>query len=226
MTKTAPISQIPPEMPLGSDILSDPAISQRFAAPRRALFLDRDGVVIEQVHYIASLDDVRLGPGAAGLIRRANQAGFAVVVVTNQAGIAKGHFGVAEYEQVHGEMRRQLAAAGAHIDLTLAAPHHEEGEGRWFHPDHPCRKPNPGMLLVARERLNLDLAGSVIVGDRASDLEAGKRAGLAAGFGLATGYGTRERQKMATLAAPGFRVELLADLTEADGLLRQLSTSN
>lgn len=213
------------EVPLGSDILIDPAVSQRLEMPRPALFLDRDGVVIEQVHYISSLEDVRLGPGTAQTIGRANAAGIPVVIVTNQAGLAKGHFTLDEYEAVHREVLRQLAAAGAHVDLTLAAPHHEAGEGRWFHKDHPCRKPNPGMLLVAAERLNLDLARSVIVGDRASDLEAGKRAGIAAGFGVAAGYGKSERQKMAALATADFRVEFLAHLGEAEEIFRALSTA-
>jgi D-glycero-D-manno-heptose 1,7-bisphosphate phosphatase len=212
-------------VPLGSDILIDPAVSPRLAQPRPALFLDRDGVVIEHVHYISSLEDVRLGPGTAETIGRANRAGFPVVIVTNQAGLAKEHFTLEQYEAVHREVLRQLANAGARVDLTLAAPHHEAGEGRWFHKDHPCRKPNPGMLLVAAERINIDLARSVIVGDRASDLEAGKRAGVAAGFGLATGYGTSERQKMAALATPEFRVEFLADLREVEGIFRTLSTT-
>ena len=157
---------------LWREILPRPAPTGRAAAP--GLFLDRDGVVVEDVGWLRRPQDVRLLPGIAALIAAANRAGVPVAVVTNQSGIGRGLFGWREFAAVQREIAAALARAGARWDAVLAAPF-PPGEER-------MRKPAPGMLLAAAEALGLDLSASWMLGDRASDMEAARRAGAAGGI--------------------------------------------
>ncbi len=186
---------------------------------RPALFLDRDGVILAEVGYLHEPDRVELIPGAADAIRRANAAGLAVVAVTNQAGIGRGMYGWPEFLATQQRMLDVLDRRGARIDAVFACPHHADGVGRYRHPSHPARKPNPGMLLRAAEGLGLDLAASWIVGDRASDLGAGRRAGLAGGLHVITGHGARpgERDRARAEAGESFRILLADSLADAPG---------
>ena len=134
-------------------------------------------MVIDEVHYLRRARDVRLVAGAAKVIAEANRRRVAVVLVTNQAGIGRGIYGWPEFARVQERIVADLAAAGARLDAVYACPHHAEGRAPYDHPDHPARKPNPGMLSRAVEALALDAGASWIVGDRASDLEAGRGAG-------------------------------------------------
>lgn len=112
-------------------------------------------------------------------MRLANDRGYAVVVVTNQSGVARGFYTLEDVDRLHDWMRGELEAAGARVDAIYTAPHHPDArEDRWRHPDHPDRKPNPGMLLRAIVDLGLDRARSVLIGDKVSDLEAARRAGV------------------------------------------------
>jgi D-glycero-D-manno-heptose 1,7-bisphosphate phosphatase len=174
---------------------------------RPALFLDRDGVVVEEVHFLHRPEDVRLVPGAAAVLALARREGIAVVLATNQSGIARGLFGWAEFAATQDRVEEMLAAEGASFDLVLACPFHPDGEPP-YRGEHPCRKPRPGMLLRAAERLVLDLAASWAVGDRARDLAAGRTAGCAGGLHVATGYGRAEREAAAALATADFEVRL------------------
>lgn len=171
-----------------------------------ALFLDRDGVVVVEANYLHKVEDAHLEDGAAEMIARANARGIAVVIVTNQAGIARGYYGWAEFAIVQEKILADLEAAGARVDAVLACPHHASGQPPFQHPDHPARKPNPGMLLRAQEMLDLDMGTSWIVGDRASDLKAGRNAGIAGGIHVLTGHGAREgeREKALAVAENGF----------------------
>ena len=186
---------------------------------RPALFLDRDGVLVEEVGYLHRPDDVRPIPGAAALVAAANRAGLAVVLITNQSGIGRGYYGWPEFEVTQARISADFAAAGAAFDAVLACPYHPEAEPPYRHPAHPCRKPRPGMILRAAERLGLDLAGSWIVGDRAIDLEAGRAAGLAGGVQVLTGHGMAERDAALGLATEGFRVLTAESAAEAPALL-------
>lgn len=192
-------------------------------ASPRGLFLDRDGVVVEEVGYLHRPEEVRLAPGAAALCRAARAAGWAVVLVTNQSGIGRGRYGWDAFRATQAEIERQLAAAGAPepFDLVVACPHHPEGVAPWRHPDPPGRKPNPGMLLRALALLELEPAASWIVGDRAIDLEAGRRAGLAGGLHVRAGHGADpgERERALALADGRFRVLAAEDLRAAPALL-------
>lgn len=151
------------------------------SAPRPALFLDRDGVLIQDTGYPHRAEDLRWTPGAREAVASANAAGWWVFVVTNQSGVARGYFGLDAVEGFHALMAEQLAEAGAHVDAFYACPFHRDATiERWRHPDHPDRKPNPGMLLRAMALHPVDPARSVMIGDKASDLEAARRAGVAA----------------------------------------------
>lgn len=146
---------------------------------RPAVFLDRDGVLIEDVGYPHREADLRLIPGAAEAVRRWNDEGRVVVVVTNQSGVARGLFPLERMEAFNALLVARLAEAGARIDAVYACPFHPEAvEDRWRHPDHPDRKPNPGMILRAAEDLDLDLSRSILIGDKDSDMQAARRAGV------------------------------------------------
>ena len=178
-------------------------------AARPALFLDRDGVVVEETDYLSRPEDVRLIPGAAELIAAANRGDIAVILFTNQAGIGRGYYGWDAFAGVQRTLLDKLQSARAFVNAVYACPHHADGTPPYRHPDHPARKPNPGMVLRARAALGLDFASSWVVGDRASDLDAGRRAGLAGGVHVLTGHGSDAGERRAALAlgSPEFKVD-------------------
>jgi D-glycero-D-manno-heptose 1,7-bisphosphate phosphatase len=186
-----------------------------------ALFIDRDGVLTREVHFLGHPEDVALLPRAAETIGAFNRAGIPVIVVTNQSGIARGYFSWPEFEEIEAEIRRQLShTAGAHLDAVFACGYHEAGQGELGIRDHPWRKPNPGMLLEAADRLGVRLDRSWVVGDRARDLASGQAAGLAGGIHVMTGHGdTSERQSALALVQADFQVRTAADLSDAMQLL-------
>ena len=144
-----------------------------------AAFLDRDGVLIEDCGYPHRPEHLQLIPGAAAAVRRMKAAGYRTVIVTNQAGVARGLFSEDQMRAFNALLLARLAEDGAVIDAVYAAPHHADAvDARYRHPDHPDRKPNPGMLLRAIAEHDLDPARSFIIGDRDTDIEAGARAGV------------------------------------------------
>jgi D-glycero-D-manno-heptose 1,7-bisphosphate phosphatase len=153
--------------------------------------LDRDGTINEQMGYINHLDRFVLLPGAGRAIARLNRAGLAVVVVSNQSGLARGYFPKELIDQVHGRMRQELAVDEARLDGIYYCPHYPRANLAEYRVDCDCRKPRPGMLLKAAEELGLDLARSFVVGDRSSDLEAGRAVGAKCILVL-SGYGRGE----------------------------------
>ncbi len=197
-------------------VLAQPV--QRRGRETPALFLDRDGVVVAEVDYLRRVEDVVLIAGAADAIATANRRGVPVVMVTNQAGIARGYFGWAEFLAVQETILASLAAAGAVVDAVYACPHHPSGNGAFAHPDHPARKPNPGMLLRAGRQLGIDLRQSWLIGDKASDVAAAKHAGLAGAMHVMTGYGEAERAAALALMGPGFEVRLAVSIADAVAL--------
>jgi D-glycero-D-manno-heptose 1,7-bisphosphate phosphatase len=147
---------------------------------RAGVIFDRDGVLNVDHGYVGGVDRLEWVVGARRAIRILNQAGIAVAVATNQSGVARGYFDLAAVDALHAAMRQVLAAEGAHIDAIHVCPFHPEAVVPAFaHPDHPDRKPNPGMILAAIAELNLDPARTVVIGDKASDLLAARRAGVA-----------------------------------------------
>lgn len=145
-----------------------------------AAFLDRDGVLIEDSGYPHRPEHMKLILGAAAAVRRMNQGGYRTIIVTNQSGVARGLFSEAQMNAFNDLLVARLAQDGAVIDAVYAAPFHPDAvEARYRHPDHPDRKPNPGMLLRAIAEHDLDPARSFIIGDQKRDLQAGERAGVA-----------------------------------------------
>ncbi|WP_419905802.1 D-glycero-alpha-D-manno-heptose-1,7-bisphosphate 7-phosphatase [Kiloniella sp.] len=158
-----------------------------------ALFLDRDGVIVKEVNYLQHPNDVELIPGAAEVIATANEKKIPVIMVTNQAGIAYGYFGWKEFDAVQHQIHKDLEKLNARIDAVFACPFHQKGDTIWGgHPDHEARKPQPGMLLRASAMFDIDYKKSWIVGDRASDIEAGRNASIAGGLHVLTGHGSRD----------------------------------
>ncbi len=196
------------------------------AAPRPALFLDRDGVIVEEVDYLHRVADVRLVPGAARVIAAANALELPVVVVTNQAGIGRGHYGWDEFAAVQARILSDLERAGAALDMVLACPFHPEGTGAYRVANHPARKPRPGMFLEAARALSLDMARSWVVGDRLIDLEAGRAAGLAGGLHVLTGHGARERPDLDGLEGPAFEVRQAHSIADAPDLIPLLAAAD
>jgi D-glycero-D-manno-heptose 1,7-bisphosphate phosphatase len=155
---------------------------------RRAVFFDRDGTLIELVHYLVAPDQVVVLPGAAEALRRLSAAGYCCVVVTNQSVIGRGMLSESGLAAVHERLRRQLAERGAQLDGLYYCPVKPEGEDpRCI--EHQDRKPGPGMLQRAARELDLDLTASWMVGDSVSDLLAGRNAGCRGSILVRTGYG-------------------------------------
>lgn len=154
---------------------------------RPAIFLDRDGVVNEEVHHLHRVEDLRLLPGAAWAIRRVNELGIPVLLVTNQSVIARGLCTPKDVETIHRTLGALLAEEGAHLDGIFSCPHHPEGLGPYRRTCR-CRKPEPGLLMRAAREFHLDLRRSVLIGDQVKDLEAGRRAGCRVVLVL-TGHG-------------------------------------
>jgi D-glycero-D-manno-heptose 1,7-bisphosphate phosphatase len=175
---------------------------------RPALFLDRDGVIVEDTNYLGRAEDMRVIEGVVASIARCNVLRIPVVVVTNQSGIARGLYDWDGFHGVQAAISRVLAAAGAHLDGVLACAYHADGLGPLQIADHPWRKPHPGMFLAAGTGLNLDLSRSWIVGDKASDLAGAAAAGLAGG--TLVGADERECERASLLASPRFSVEAAA----------------
>ncbi|HTR20882.1 MAG TPA: HAD family hydrolase [Gemmatimonadales bacterium] len=171
---------------------------------RRAVFLDRDGTIVDDPGFLADPAQVRLLPGAAGAIRHLNRAGLVVVVVSNQSGIARGLYGVPAYEAVQHRLTELLAAEDAHLDAAYYCPHLPEISG-------PCECRKPGILLYTRasDELGLDLARSWYVGDRLSDVEPARRLG-GVGILVQTGLGNSHADQAAALG-----IAIVPDLAAA-----------
>jgi len=191
------------------------------SSKRPALFLDRDGAIVVEAHYLHKVEDVALIPGAAATIAAANANGIPVIFVTNQAGIGYGYFDWPDFFAVQEQIFSDLAAEGAFVDAVYACPFHEKGKPPYDHADHPARKPNPGMLLKAARDMNIDLGQSWIVGDRAGDLAAGKRAGIKGGVHVLTGHGGRtgEHEQALALADSDYRALAAASIADVPTLI-------
>jgi D-glycero-D-manno-heptose 1,7-bisphosphate phosphatase len=146
---------------------------------RPAAFLDRDGVLNEDKGYTHKADDLVWVPGAREAIRLLNDRGYRVIVVTNQAGVARGYYEEDAVDAFHAHMQEQLADAGAFVDAFYHCPYHADGKvPAYTVADHPDRKPNPGMILRALDDWQVNRETSFLIGDKPSDMEAARRAGL------------------------------------------------
>lgn len=152
----------------------------------KACFLDRDGVVNEEVDYLCEPDKVAIIPGVPEALKMLKEAGFMTVVVTNQAGVARGMYEEKDILRVHERIQELLRESGIEIDVFYYCPHHPDFTG-----DCPCRKPEPGMFLNAVREYNIDVSRSFMVGDRMSDINAARAAGCGSAYLVRTGYGNR-----------------------------------
>jgi D-glycero-D-manno-heptose 1,7-bisphosphate phosphatase len=149
------------------------------SARKFMVIFDRDGVLNVDHGYAFKPEELEWVPGAKAAVKRANDAGAITVIATNQSGIGRGYYTEADMRAFHAEMLRQLAADGARIDGIYFAPHHEAAaEDRYRVADHPDRKPNPGMLLRALADFGVAPADAFMIGDKPSDMEAARRAGV------------------------------------------------
>ena len=162
---------------------------------KRAVFLDRDGTINEEKEYLHRIDEFSFITGAPAAIKLLNDAGFLVVVVTNQSGIGRGFYGEDAAHRLHHFMDEQLARQGARIDAYYLCPHHPlHGIGD-YRKECACRKPLPGMLTSAARDLSIALGSSFIVGDKLADVEAGLAAGCQPVL-VRTGYGLSESARL------------------------------
>src|SRR6266480_3977844 len=145
-------------------------VTTRNSRPRPGILLDRDGTIIVDHGYVGSVDRVELIEGAAEAIAGFNRSGIPVAVVTNQSGVARGLYGLADVALVHDHIAKRLAGHGAHIDLFTYCPYHPAGIVEAFARTSEDRKPGPGMAKAAATALNLDLTASWVVGDRQEDI--------------------------------------------------------
>ena len=165
----------------------------------RAVFLDRDGVITKEPPYYAhKINQLELIPNSAEAIRLLNESGFKVIVVSNQAGVARGYYQEKDIETYNNAMKGQLEEKGARIDAIYYCPHHPEAVIEKYKIDCECRKPKPGMLKRAEKDLGLDLKRSFLIGDKMSDIEAGYRAGCKTILVL-TGQGNDELKKISKM---------------------------
>jgi D-glycero-D-manno-heptose 1,7-bisphosphate phosphatase len=178
---------------------------------RRALFLDRDGTLVVERDYLADPDGVELVPGAIEALRAFAAAGYALVIVTNQSGIARGLYTEEEFRAVQTRIERDLERAGVHLDAVFHCPHHPDFTGPC-----ECRKPALGMYRAAADQLGLDLAASLYVGDRIKDVLPALRLG-GRGYLVRTGYGAEEE---AARPAGVASVTDLRELARRVGVLR------
>jgi D-glycero-D-manno-heptose 1,7-bisphosphate phosphatase len=177
-----------------------------------AVFLDRDGTLIEEREYLADPAGVAVFPGVGAALRRLQDAGFTLVIVTNQSGIGRGYYTEADMHRVNDRLLELLAADGVRIAKIYFAPEA---------PDQPSRgrKPSPQFLFDARDELGLDLAASYMIGDKLIDLECGWNAGVKRSILVRTGYGAKLEQKSPEALANAWVVD---DVAAAGEMLRTL----
>ena len=183
------------------------AIPAHFAAMKRAVFLDRDGTLIAEKNYLHRPEDVEIFPGAGNALKRLADTGFKLVIVTNQSGIGRGYFTLADAENVNVHLRREFARDGVRFEKIYIAPEA---------PDQPSRgrKPSPQFLFDARDEFGLDLAKSFMVGDKLIDLECGWNAGVKKSILVRTGYGAEVERAAANKFASAVIVDDLNGAAE------------
>lgn len=171
----------------------------------RAIFLDRDGVLIQEKHYLHRVEDVAIIPGAVAAAKRLQDAAFKLFIVTNQSGVGRGYFTIADVERVNTHITQEFARQGVKFQKIYIAPEA---------PDQPSRgrKPSPQFLFDARNEFALDLANSFMIGDKLIDLETGWNAGVRQSILVRTGYGAKQEREHAAQIA---RAVVVDDLTAA-----------
>jgi D-glycero-D-manno-heptose 1,7-bisphosphate phosphatase len=158
----------------------------------KAVFLDRDGTIIEDSGYINHPVQVHFIPGAIGAIKKLNAAGYKVIVITNQSGVARGLFSEDMLQTVDKYIQKTILNGGAHLDGLYYCPHHPEHGIYPYKQECDCRKPNPGLIKKAAKEHQIELGSSFMIGDHSTDITAGHRAGVKTIF-VTTGHGAKEK---------------------------------
>ena len=174
---------------------------------KRAVFLDRDGTLIAEKNYLSRPEDVVISPGAAGALTRLQAAGFQLFIVSNQSGVGRGYFTLADVDRVHEHLCRELARDGIRFEKVYTAP---EAPGQ----PSRGRKPSPQFLFDARDEFALDLAESFMIGDKRIDLECGWNAGVQRSLLVRTGYGAALEQEAPAELTRAVIVDGLPDAAE------------
>jgi D-glycero-D-manno-heptose 1,7-bisphosphate phosphatase len=177
----------------------------------RAIFLDRDGTLIAEKNYLCRTEDVEIFPGAGGALKRLQDAGFKLFIVSNQSGVGRGYFTLADVDRVNEHLARELARDGVRLEKIYIAPEAPDQLSRG-------RKPSPQFLFGARDEFNLNLAESFMVGDKLIDLECGWNAGVKKSILVRTGYGAEVERAAAGKFASAVIVDDLSGV--ADWILR------
>ena len=178
------------------------------AAQKRAVFLDRDGTLVIEKNYLSRPEDVVFFPGAAAALRRLLEAGFVLIIVTNQSGIGRGYYTLEDMHRVNQRVADELAREGVRFGKIYFAPEAPEQPSRG-------RKPSPQFLFDARDEFGIDLAQSYMVGDKLLDLECGWNAGVKRSFLVRTGYGAEVEKQEPQKVARATVVEGLAEVVAA-----------
>jgi D-glycero-D-manno-heptose 1,7-bisphosphate phosphatase len=189
---------------------------------RRAIFIDRDGTLSEEVGYVNHPSRFRLFPYAAEALKMLHEDGWLAIVITNQAGVARGYFSEAMLQTVHELMASQLKAAGTGVDAIYYCAHHPSAGDLPYRSECDCRKPKPGLINRAAHDFNIDLKRSWMIGDRYSDVELAHNAGVRSTL-VMSGYGRGEweHQRQNWKHQPDMTAE---DLVDAIRKLRKLDT--
>jgi D-glycero-D-manno-heptose 1,7-bisphosphate phosphatase len=166
------------------------ALSGKSPAMNQAVFLDRDGTLIAEKHYLHKVEEVEIYPGAAQALKRLQDAGFKLFVISNQSGVGRGYFTLADVDKVNAHLAAELARDGVRFEKVYVAPEAPEAPSRG-------RKPSPQFVFDARDEFRLDLAGSYMIGDKLIDLECGWNAGVNKCLLVRTGYGAELERKSA-----------------------------
>lgn len=180
------------------------------------VFLDRDGTINEEVHYLHRPEDLKLLPGAGEALKKLRDAGFKLVVITNQAGVARGYYGCQDVERLHEYMNQKLREQGAWIDEFFYCPHHPEHGVGIYKKNCRCRKPGIGMFEMAEKKFPVDKSHSYMIGDKMIDVQAGVNYGVP-GILVGTGYGAllkKEIEEKGERPLYDFYAETLVDAAE------------
>ncbi len=191
----------------------------------KAVFLDRDGTVNEEVGYLTDLSKLKLIPGAGDAIRRLNEAGLKVVLITNQSGVARGYFPEALVHEAHALLEKMLAEEKARLDGIYYCPHHPTAGDSHYTTDCDCRKPGTGLIDRAAHDFDVDVISSYVVGDKWSDVELGQRAGARTVL-VQSGFAPDDpgNKRPPELGDPDFSAHSLAEA--AEWIINQLAQDN
>ncbi|MFH1453665.1 MAG: HAD family hydrolase [Armatimonadota bacterium] len=179
----------------------------------KCVFLDRDGTVIYDRGYLSGIKGLRLVKGASKAVKKLNKAGFLVIIVSNQSGIARGYFKEDAVTKINTELQYRLNKEGAYIDAFYYCPHFIKGKNKKYVKKCVCRKPSPGLINAAKKDFNINLKKSFVVGDKISDVMLGKKVG-AKSILVLTGQGKEELKKTDPKTEPDFIVKSIKEAAD------------